>query len=743
VDDSRVTSHESRVQSQDSPFGSIHDSRLQTRDLVTMPIFTTQHENGIALVTFDLAGESVNKLSSAARLELEALLNQLRDDGGTRAIVLISGKADNFIAGADIEEFTALTTQAQAERLSFEGQETVSRVETFHKPIVAAINGACLGGGLELALACHYRIATDHPKTQLGLPEVQLGLIPGAGGCQRLPRLIGARAALDMILTGRTERAAKALRLGLVDEVVPPSILRQTAIAAADRLVREGLPKRTATGGLPGLVLDRTSAGRRLVYRESRKQILKKNGGHYPAPFAALEAVRVGLEQGVAAGLAEEHRAFGQLAVGDVSRRLVQIFFATTALKKDDGVPPGKATPRQIRRLGVVGSGFMGAGIAGTAVLNVEIDTRLKDADLDRVGKGLRAADALLTERLKRRRISRSQYDRLSGLLSGSVDFSGFSRADLVIEAVFEDLDTKRRVLAEVEEHVRPDTIFATNTSTIPIRQIAARARRPERVLGMHFFSPVEKMPLLEVIPTLASAPDMVVTAVRFGRRMGKTVIVVADRPGFWVNRILSPYLNEAGHLLQEGVPIGLIDRVMTSFGFPVGPVALLDEVGLDVAEKAGGVMHEAFGERMKPAGALGRLIGGSRLGRKNGRGFYQYKEGHKAGPDNGVYALLNVRPVDADPELVQRRLVYSMLNEAALASAEDVVRSPRDGDIGAIFGIGFPAFRGGPLRMIDDLSAAGVVETLYQLQEQFGERFRPAASLLEMARGSRRYYPA
>ena len=708
-----------------------------------MSSFTTQDKNGIAVVTFDLPGEPVNKLTSAARVELEALLSDLRDDPPTRAVVLISGKPDNFIAGADIEEFTALTSQDAAERLSFEGQETVSRVETFQKPVVAAIHGACLGGGLELALACHYRIATDHPKTQLGLPEVQLGLIPGAGGCQRLPRLIGARAALDMILAGKSERASKALRLGLVDEVVPQSILRQVAVAAADRLAREGLPKRGRTGGLGGLVLDHTPAGRGLVYRGARKQILKKTGGHYPAPLAALEAVRVGLEQGITAGLAEEHRAFGELAVGDVSRKLVQIFFATTALKKDDGVPSGTAAPRQIRRLGIVGSGFMGAGIAGTAVLNVEVDTRLKDADLARVGKGLKTATALLEERLERRRLTRPQYDRLSALLSGSADYNGFKRADLVIEAVFEDLDTKRRVLAEVEAQVRPEAIFATNTSTIPIRHIATGARRPERILGMHFFSPVERMPLLEVIPTTATSPDTIVTAVRFGRRMGKTVIVVADRPGFWVNRILSPYLNEAGHLLQEGVPIELIDRTMTAFGFPVGPVALLDEVGLDVAEKAGGVMHEAFGERMKPAGALSRMLGATRLGRKNGRGFYRYREGHKSGVDKSVYPLLGVHPVEAHDDLVQRRLVYSMLNEAAMACSEGVVRSPRDADIGAIFGIGFPAFRGGPLRMIDDVGPGRVVETLYQLQEQFGERFRPAASLLEMSRKSGRYYPA
>jgi 3-hydroxyacyl-CoA dehydrogenase / enoyl-CoA hydratase / 3-hydroxybutyryl-CoA epimerase len=705
---------------------------------------STVVEQGIAIVTFDLPGEPVNKLSDAVKVELEALLIRLRDDAAIRAAVLLSGKPDSFIAGADIEEFTALTTETAAERLSFEGQEMVSRVETLPKPVVAAIHGACLGGGLELALACHYRIATDHPKTQLGLPEVQLGLIPGAGGCQRLPRLIGARAALELILTGRSERAAKALRLGLVDEVVPPSILRATAVAAADRLAREGLPRRRPGGGLRGLVLDRTAAGRRVVYRAAEKQALAKSGGHYPAPLRALDAVRIGLEEGITAGLAAEHRAFGELAVGDVSRKLVQVFFATTALKRDDGVPPGIAVPRQIRRLGVVGAGFMGAGIAGTAALNVEVDTRLKDADLARVGKGLKAATGLLAERLKRRRLTRPQFERLSALLSGGADYRGFGRADLVIEAVFEDLELKRQVLAEVEGVARPDAIFASNTSTIPIRDIAARAAHPERVLGMHFFSPVEKMPLLEVIPTDATAPEAIVTAVRFGRRMGKTVIVVADHPGFWVNRILSPYLNEAAILLTEGVPIDVIDRAMTTWGFPVGPVALLDEVGLDVARKAGAVMHDAFGARLAPPEVLGRLATDGRLGRKNGRGFYRYHEGHKAGPDESVYPLLGVRPVeDADVGLVQRRLVHVMLNEAAMALDEEVVRSPRDGDVGALFGIGFPAFRGGPLRAIDDLTATRVVEVLRDLQDVHGPRFEPTASLVEMSAHGSRYYPA
>jgi len=377
-------------------------------------------------------------------------------------------------------------------------------------------------------------------------------------------------------------------------------------------------------------------------------------------------------------------------------------------------------------------------------VLNVEVDTRLKDADLARVGKGLGAATAILAERLKRRRITRPQFERLSALLSGSDAYTGFKRADLVIEAVFEELALKRQVLAEVEEATRPDAIFASNTSTIPIHEIAAQARRPERVLGMHFFSPVEKMPLLEVIPTDATAPEAIVTAVRFGRRMGKTVIVVGDRPGFWVNRILSPYLNEAGMMVAEGVPIELIDRAAAAWGFPVGPVALLDEIGLDVAHKAAETMHAAYGGRMKGGDGLDRMIAAGRLGRKNGRGFYRYRDGHKKGPDRAVYGLLGTRPVEGTTtDLVERRLVYSMLNEAAAACAEAVVRSARDGDIGAVYGIGFPAFRGGPLRVIDDLGASRVVSTLHELEDQYGERFRPAPALAEMVRQGGRYYPA
>ena len=547
-----------------------------------------------------------------------------------------------------------------------------------------------------------------------------------------------------MILTGKSVRARKAFRLGLVDELVPQAILRRTALAAAHKLSRNLVVRRAKRGaGLMGLLLDRNPLGRRVVYSQAGKSVKSKTGGHYPAPLAALDCVRTGLEKGMAAGLVAEHREFGRLAVTGVSRKLVQIFFGTTALKKDDGVPRGTGTATRVHRMGVVGSGFMGAGIAGTAVSRAQVEVRLKDTDLGRVAGGLKAARSQLDKGLARRRLTKHDYARQVALLSGTTDMSGFGRSELVVEAVFEDLEVKRQVLAGFEKVLAGASVYASNTSTIPIERIAMGAAHPERVIGMHFFSPVEKMPLLEVIPGKETNADTIVTAVRFGRRMGKTVIVVRDRPGFWVNRILAPYMNEAGQLLNEGTPIEAIDRTMTRYGFPVGPISLLDEVGIDVAQKVSGVMHDAFGERLRPPPVIDTLIGDGRLGRKNGRGLYRYKKGKKKGPDQSVYRLLGVRrKEEVSPETIEQRLLYAMLNEAAMAVGEDIVRSPRDGDIGAIFGIGFPPFRGGPLRVIDTLGAARVVDVLQSLAAMYGARFAPCDILVEQAKANGKFYP-
>jgi 3-hydroxyacyl-CoA dehydrogenase / enoyl-CoA hydratase / 3-hydroxybutyryl-CoA epimerase len=370
---------------------------------------------------------------------------------------------------------------------------------------------------------------------------------------------------------------------------------------------------------------------------------------------------------------------------------------------------------------------------------------RMKDADLQRVGVGLRAVAGIVNERVSRRTITKREGARQLALVSGGADYTGFHAADVVIEAVFEDLEVKRQVVREVEAVVGPDCIFASNTSTIPISRIAAASSRPSNVIGMHFFSPVHRMPLLEVIVGERTAPETTVTAVAFGRKMGKTVIVVRDRPGFFVNRILSPYINEASRLLVEGVSIETVDRAMTAWGFPVGPITLLDEVGLDVAAKAGSVMHEAFGERLRQALDLAALVADKRLGRKNGRGFFLYRDGKKAGVDPTAYRVLGLAPgaAAADEQAIAERLSLAMLNEAARALDEEVVRQPRDGDIGALFGIGFPAFRGGPFRALDALGARSAVDALERLATVHGDRFLPAASLVKQADHGGRYYPS
>jgi len=733
------------------------------------PALSVEVTDGIAIITFDLPNESVNKLTRAVKDEFIALISRLERDTTVNAAVFVSGKPDVWIAGADIEEFLELRTASDAERLSRDGQMLLDSIEKLRIPIIAAIHGACLGGGLETALACHYRIATDHPRTMLGLPEVQLGLIPGAGGTQRLPRRIGLTNALDMILTGKQVRAKKALDLGLVDEMVHPSILRTIALQRA-REVAEGRKKSERhSGGIKGLFIDGNPAGRALVLRKAREQTLAKSRGHYPALIAAIDVIAAGYEKGVAHGYREESRRFGEMAVTDVSRQLIFLFFATNELKKDPGVEPSEwpelpvsaFEPLPVDKIAIIGAGFMGAGIASIAVQHGSL-VRLKDADHARVAKGYAAVRDILKERLTRRQITKVQYSDYMALLGGTVDYSGFGHVDLVIEAVFEDLAIKHQVLRETEAAISPTAIFATNTSTIPIGLIAQASSRPERVLGMHFFSPVQKMPLLEVITTAQTHPQVTATAVSYGKKLGKTVIVVNDGPGFYANRILGPYINEAGILLDQGVAVDIIDKALVDFGFPVGPITLIDEVGLDVATKAGKIMAEAYPDRMQSAKSILAVVAAGRYGRKSKKGFFSYdKEGKKGEVDPSVYGLFltpgsipivkSIAPptgteTSPRPEMpaiqIQQRTILAMVNEAARCLSDGIIRSSRDGDVGAVFGIGFPPFRGGPFRYMDSLGIQIVVQRLEDLNARFPGRYEPAELLLEMARRRQVFYP-
>ena len=709
-----------------------------------MPALSLHVSDSIATITFDMPEASLNTFSRAVQEEFVALFDRLERDDSIAGAVLISGKADNFIAGADIEEFLTWSTPQQAEQASRTGHAMLERLERLRVPVVAAIHGSCLGGGVEAALACAYRIATDHPRTVLALPEVQLGLFPGAGGTQRLPRTIGLQAALDMILTGKNIRARKAMQIGLVHELVHPAILHRIAVQRAREIadrVRARNP-RARRRDAKALLLDDNPVGRALVFRQAREQVLKKTRGNYPAPLAALEAVAAGF-QDRDHGYRVEARLFGEMAMTAESRELIGIFFASTALKKDSGVGEELVSPRAVHKLGILGAGFMGAGIATVAVQRGTI-VRLKDADLARVGKGLASIREVLRAGVTRRRITRQQMDDQLLLAGGTVDYSGFGNVDLVIEAVFEDLHVKHKVLREVEAVLPPHAIFASNTSTIPITRIAEASERPERVVGMHFFSPVHKMPLLEVIVTRETAPEVTATVVAYGKQLGKTVIVVQDAPGFYVNRILAPYLNEAGRLIDGGAAIDAVDRAMLDFGFPVGPITLLDEVGLDIAGKSGAIFVEAFGDRLAPSSTLRRVVESGRLGRKGRQGFYLYDgKGKRGGVDASVYGFTpsGANRVEMDATEMQERCVLSMANEAVRCLEEGIVRSARDGDIGAVFGIGFPPFRGGPFRFLDAYGAARAVDRLEELNSRFSGRFVPADLLLHLARKGARFH--
>ncbi|HEY2854760.1 MAG TPA: fatty acid oxidation complex subunit alpha FadJ [Gemmatimonadaceae bacterium] len=716
-----------------------------------MPSISLTRDGDVAILSLDVAGAPVNTLSLALAEELRVLFDEIERDNSVTGAVLISGKPDNFIAGADIEQFLEFKTAEDAEQASYTGQKMLSRLERLRVPVVAAINGACLGGGLETALACAWRIATEHPKTVLGLPEVQLGLIPGTGGTQRLPKLVGLPNALDMILRGRNVRPRKALKMGLVDDVVHPAILRDIAVQRA-RELGAGTRQRSkgrVERGAEGLLVEGNRFGRSLVFRRARESVLKQTHGLYPAPLAALDVVRARYDLGEEAGYREESRRFGELAMTEVSRQLIFLFFATNSLKKDPGVPAPAPPAHEVEKIGVLGAGFMGAGITSVAVQQDTL-VRLKDTDTARVGKGLAAVREVVKERLTKKQISRPQFDDMMSLVGGTTEYTGFGNVDLVIEAVFEDLDLKHRVLREVEPAMPDDAIYASNTSTIPIGRIAEVAQRPEQVLGMHFFSPVHKMPLLEVIVTPQTTKDAAVTAVAYGKQLGKTVIVVNDGPGFYTTRTLSAYMNEAGRLLDEGAAIDAIDKALVDFGFPVGPITLLDEVGIDVGGKVGLVLADALGVRMTPSEAMRRVVTAGRLGRKGRSGFYRYDASGKKGEvDSSIYQIIGAtaranagQHVPIPAEEMVRRCVLAMVNEAARCLQEGILRNVRDGDVGAVFGIGFPPFRGGPFRYVDTVGIASIVRQLQELNTRYPPRFEAAQLLVEMAKESKTFYP-
>lgn len=721
----------------------------------------------VAVITFDVPGEKQNTLSDKTTHGFRAAFERVESDASIKGAVLISGKPD-FIAGADISMIQTRKSTAEVERLSRELHEQLFKVEHSNKPIVAAISGACMGGGLEVALACHYRIATDHPKTVLSLPEVMLGLLPGGGGTQRLPALVGIQAALDMMLTGKNVRAHKAKRMGLVDVVTVPFGLEDAAVATCKRLIRGEISHREPKKGLPErateAALEDNPAGRAILFRQARQMVMEKTGGLYPAPLAIIDVVEAGCSKGPAVGYAEESRRFAELVLSKEAAALMTLFFAQTALKKNRF---GKAAT-QLETLGVLGAGLMGAGIAEVTVQK-GVRVLLKDVSVEALARGHKTIWGDLDKRVKSHAMSAFERDRTLARVLPKTDFQGFERCQLVIEAVFEDLALKHRVIKDLEDHVRPECVIASNTSALPITKLAEASKRPHNVIGMHYFSPVPKMPLLEIIVHKGTSKDAKALAVDVGIKQGKTVIVVNDGPGFYTSRILGPLMDESAQCALEGVDLHTVDRVMRMWGFPVGPITLLDEVGIDVAYHVSKDMGPFFEPRFGPrdTGALESMVKEGFTGRKGGKGFFLY-ERHKQSPvekaraivekamgasrrdkpyNPGALAILErhgVKPgsnKDVDERELQERIGLRMVNEAVQCLQEGILEGPVDGDAGAVFGLGFPPMTGGPFRYVDGVGASTVVSTLERFAAKYGKRFKPAELLVDHAKSGKRFH--
>lgn len=693
--------------------------------------FVVERQGDLAIVWFDLPGEKVNKFSTAVLREFSALLDQFASSSEVKKIIIASRKPGIYIAGADVSEFTSVSGAEQAKDYVRLGQETFTKLAKLPQTTVAAIDGACLGGGCEMAISCDWRVMSDSPRSQIGLPEVKLGIFPAWGGTSKMPRLIGLPAALDIILNGKALDARRAKQTGLVDEIVEPGIL----LEIAKQYVERG--KRKKRSGRTKFYIEGNPLVRKFIFSKARKAVLRQTHGHYPAPLKAIEVMAYAMSAGVERGMAREVEEAAALVNNEVAQNLVRLFFLMEESKKD----PVSTKPRDISNVGVLGAGIMGGGIAQLVVDKTDAGVRMRDIAMKAIAGGMKAAAKIWRRKVDRRHMTRGEMQRKLARITGTTDWSGFQRADVVIEAVVESLQIKRQVLAEFEGLAKPGAIFATNTSTIPITKIAAEAKQPENVVGMHFFNPVDRMPLVEIIRGEKTSDVAMVTTAALARKLGKTVVYCNDGPGFVVNRILGPYMNESGFLLEEGNSIESLDKAMVDFGMPMGPMALLDEVGIDVAAKVAGILTEAFGARMEKSSVVEKLYADGRHGKKNGKGLYLYKDGKRLGPDPSIYKILGTRPHPAEPKAVVERMVLSMINEAVLILDEKIVATAGELDLAMIMGTGFPPFRGGLLRYADALGGPYILARLDELSSSVGPRFRPNEPLKRLASRDGKFY--
>ncbi|CAM9467299.1 unnamed protein product [Chrysoparadoxa australica] len=711
---------------------------------------------GVAIIRLDGPGK-MNTITGEMREEVEDMWKtSVATNNDIKAVVFISAKPDNFIAGADIGMIASTPNKADLKDICMDGHKTFDLIAAKGIPTLAAINGTCMGGGLEWALHCDYRIATTSKKTILSLPEVKLGLLPGWGGTQLLHPLVGLQEAMKMMLTGSNVRPEKAKKIGLVDQLVDPKSLEAVAIDTAAKLAsKELIPKRKKKSPVNRFIED-TPIGRAIMWKKVQEGVDKNTGksfsGHYPNANAIIDSVKNGLATADRnEALAYEASKFAQMAATTVSKSLIGIFNGQTACKKSRfGEVPANRT---VNTVAVLGAGLMGAGIAqvsGEKGLRV----LLKDRDVASVEKGYSGILDAAAAKLKKRRMTQYEKDRLASNIvpltdDGDLWQRHFMTADMVIEAVPENLALKHIVIEQVENFVSEHCVFATNTSALPIKDIATASKRPENVIGMHYFSPVPMMPLLEIIPHEGTSTEVCASALNVGNKQGKTCIVVKDVPGFYVNRCLGPFLIETCALIESGAGLEQLDKAMKSYGLPVGPITLADEVGVDIAHHVQSFLASAdMGVRMSggKAEVMSKLVEAGLLGRKAGKGFYTYNEGKKGSKSINPEAVEIIKPfLGTDLKLstgeMQNRLMSRFVNEAVLCLQEGIIASPSDGDIGAVFGMGFPPFRGGPFRMLDHEGIAKYTDMMKGFADQYGEQFEPCQLMQDMARDGKFFF--
>ncbi|MDA1043709.1 MAG: 3-hydroxyacyl-CoA dehydrogenase NAD-binding domain-containing protein [Verrucomicrobia bacterium] len=687
----------------------------------------------ICCLVFDRPASSANIFDEATMEELSRLVDEI-ERSSYRAVIITSRKESIFVAGADIRQIATLDQNGLRGMITL-GQSVFSRIAALKCVTVAAIHGACLGGGFELCLVCDYRIATDGAKTRIGLPETQLGILPAWGGCTRLPRLIGLPKAAAAILEGQSYTASHARRLGLVDDICPREHLMSAALAFVEKGKRQRRNMFVQNNPLMAL----------MVKRKASARLAAKTHGNYPAPVAALEIILKAVVSDVDTSLQREEQAVLQLSQTSVCQHLMRVHFMQESAKKRS-LPDVQAhgVTVNVQRCAVIGAGVMGAGIAQWLSAKGH-EVTLKDVNTAQVCKGMNAIASLYKAGIRRhvfdRITARQGMDRIQPVTENY----GLGRVDLVVEAAVERMDLKQAIFTDLAKHVRPDTILATNTSALSVTRLARNLPHPERVVGLHFFNPVSRMPLVEVVRGDQTSAEVVQACLRFVQQIGKLPVVVRDRPGFLVNRILMPYLVEAGRLFETGVPTETIDQAMLAFGMPMGPLRLIDEVGADVALHVAHTLVDGLGDRMQSSPVLEAMVANGFLGVKSGQGFYVYGKAKHDVPNHGLHASLKLK-TSARPDVcpLADRLALTMLNEGARCLEDGVVSDPLDVDFAMIMGTGFAPFRGGPLRYAESFGIRECVDTLRRLATADGDHFAPSDRLVEMAEaGKHSFYEA